>query len=477
MTRFACIALLLLLLLMSAPETTVPAAAQGPATAWGAPLLVSRSDGAIHTPAIVADRTGLAHIFWTVAGTSDGRATDGSTVYYAQCCDQGGPRVVDIFSTPAFQMPRVALDANGALHLLMSFDGRLYYTFAPVAAAATSRGWERPTVLDDSTPNGDIVADSDGNLHAAYARFGAAGPYLRTSKDGGRTWTAPQNIGPTSSDEAMADFVRLAVGTDGALHAVWTELRLPLGWPPVGVYYARSTDGGRSWSSPLRLAADGYDQINVTTVDAATVHVVWNSFAGGRGRFHRTSTDGGRTWSGTVEMYPAAGTTGVPGLAVDAAGVLHFLSSEGGPQGPLYTTWVGGAWSPVAPIGGSRPQFSDYMEEAVLAVSQGNRLHAAYWDNRQTLWYQTRQTDAPGTSGAPYPTSTPVTLPTQVPAPTVVASTPGIRRVVAAPPGDRRNLEAEAGSARTTAFIAGALPALALVLGALGIHYTRTRRR
>jgi hypothetical protein len=70
----------------------------------------------------------------------------------------------------------------------------------------------------------------------------------------------------------------------------------------------------------------------------------------------------------------------------------------------MLTTYEGCAWytylqnqrwaNPVC-ISGEKAQASNYIEEPAMAVSEGNKLHAVFWDDRKRLWYTTKVTEAP----------------------------------------------------------------------------------
>lgn len=451
--------------------------AQTTESAWTPPVRIFETEGALHEPTLLVDRSGLAHIFWTVAEARDGRLTGEGTLYYAQCCDNGKARQTDILALSSLISPRAVIDNAGEIHVIVSDGTQLYYTHALLDQAMSARNWAPPLLIDTATPHADITLDPRGRLYIAYSRFGATGLYYRTSDDAGRTWTAPVNIASTSGSDSVADHVRVAVTETGAIHVVWTELKLPMAWPPIGVFYARSDDGGQTFTEPLMMAGEGYDQSTILAADANTLHVAWNAFAGGRGRFHQVSSDGGHTWSGAVEMYPAAGTTGIPSLVADSAGVVHFLSSEGNAQGPVYSTWDRQGWSRPAAIASQGATLSNYVEEAVMSGGQGNRLHAVYWSDRKNLWYQSRTTQAPAVSMPAYtkPTSTPAPTPTEQPAPTAMAARPGqdTWRSAAHIPLDL----ADNSASQKGPLVAGIIPVVVLIISVLAAQYIRALRR
>ena len=163
------------------------------------------------------------------------------------------------------------------------------------------------------------------------------------SIDGGATWRNTANIAtifpaapvdPQSGKVVRAyPAVSSAVAADGTAYVAWNEIPTPAG--PSTIYFARSTDGGATWSAPgtvkqspgqaflpsIAVAADGtiavsYDDTRNDTGTGATDNFttdVWASI----------SHDRGRTWSerhvaGPFDMAtaPESDSSGVAGLFV-----------------------------------------------------------------------------------------------------------------------------------------------------------------
>jgi Neuraminidase (sialidase) len=130
-------------------------------------------------------------------------------------------------------------------------------------------------------------------------RFGRGPMACAYSGDGGKTWKA----GPNPADDGKATghaFVDVTADADGTFHLVWLDNR-GADTAGKGLRYARSSDGGASWSANV-------------TVDPVTCECCWNTITtapGGkvfilyRDRDPRdmaivTSDDNGRTWSKPV---------------------------------------------------------------------------------------------------------------------------------------------------------------------------------
>jgi hypothetical protein len=140
----------------------------------------------------------------------------------------------------------------------------------------------------------------------------------------------------------------------------------------------------------MLLAGDGYDQVNIAVMDDNNVHVAWNGMITVGGRYHRWSSDGGQTWSDTAEIVPAGigGTSGYPQILTDPTGTVHALLTT---NCATYSSFVNQKWDDPKCV--SRVEGS--VEEPVMALSEGNRLHVIFWEDRKKLWYSTTETNAP----------------------------------------------------------------------------------
>jgi hypothetical protein len=249
---------------------------------------------------------------------------------------------------------------------------------------------------------------------------------------------------------------------------------LPDGWPPVGLFYARSDDSGQTWSAVTQLADDGFNQINVAAGSNNIVHVAWNGMAGIHGRYYRWSADGGMTWSETTSLNTAgtAGSSGNPPLVVDSLGTTHLLVIDAGCV--LYLYRQINVWSEPDCISSRAVGASDWIETPDMTIVGGNQLYVVFWDNRERLWYMTRQLDAPSLLPALLPTTKPTSLPTETSTPT---TPPTQERAFL--PGDGISTDsgkADAFRLSQPVFLA-VLPALLIVVGTISIYSAVKKRR
>ena len=135
--------------------------------------------------------------------------------------------------------------------------------------------WEAARVIHDPGPgnqtiNNQIVVLPDGTLVNFFTRINATAAgndgtslAVMRSQDKGVTWSAPVVIAAAlalgTRDPEAGTLIRdganlgsIAAGRDGTLAAVWQDSRFS-GGAHDGIAFSRSTDGGMTWSPPVRV--------------------------------------------------------------------------------------------------------------------------------------------------------------------------------------------------------------------------------
>ena len=171
--------------------------------------------------------------------------------------------------------------------------------------------------------------------------MGWGGPVAAAEPD--VTWTTPASIAPAgarSCDQALA---RLSESTGTILFAVYGRGKsIDAPTAPSGVYLRRSSDRGRTWGSPVKLAGI-WARCPAVAAEGRTVAVAWldptastaaaatasaSSSASAGQVAVRVSVDGGRTW-GPTRHVPTPRRAEEPSVAV-AGGRIHVAWTDQG---------------------------------------------------------------------------------------------------------------------------------------------------
>jgi|GEM_PF-2084812 len=250
------------------------------------------------------------------------------------------------------------------------------------------------------TSDPTVVFDSAGTVHVEV--LAARGPskrsalYLYSSIDGGRTWSEPQLVSDDARGFNDKEWLATDVtgGThDGNLYTVWVQIVKET----YRILFARSVDGGRSWSEPLEIASN--DQVirqgPVVSIDAAgNVYLLWSNLTTNRFEI-AASRDGGQTFSAVQEGlgFANVGTLNgnlrrgfvIPGFATDprTPDTLYVVWDDGrtGDADVLFSisTDAGQTWR--RPVVISGVQNNDQFQPWVTATTTGE-IYVQWFDRR-----------------------------------------------------------------------------------------------
>lgn len=420
-------AVLVALLLVAAPVTTAATAAD----VWSKPVVLFSTTGFTNSPVLVADPAGDVHLFFWYSEDRGAEAPLSGVIMYARWHRGVWSKPIDVQALPDGSAKQaVALDDRGYLHLvwLGPITHRIYYSRAHVAEANLASAWTKPVpfsgpdAADGAFGTPDAIAAVGDMVHVLYAGGGRV-TYIQ-STDGGQTWLAPATIGDARAQDMGTDDPRIVADRQGHVFATWTQYALPSAWPPTATYFARSTDGGNTWSDGVRVS--GLDHALLTPVvdDGNRLFRMW----GARGEIGehvgQWSSDAGVSWSPAERILSGAenGLSGFPGMAFDSLGRLQIAFTGGG--GTRVATSDGARWTtPILVSQGSVGRTS--VESPTLTISQGNQLHVAWEDDFERIWYTSRLTDAPSipVQAIPPPPIVPVRAPAT---PVPVSALPGL---------------------------------------------------
>jgi hypothetical protein len=129
----------------------------------------------------------------------------------------------------------------------------------------------------------------------------------------------------------------VAIAPDGTTYVAWRHI-YPTNLRDIAV--ARSTDGGQTFSAPVRVSEDGWqiagcpdDGPALAVDDAGVLHVVWPTMVSGpnpaKGVFYSFSTDGGRTFAARQRVDDEEGAAAHPQIAAGGGRVAVVWDQMG----------------------------------------------------------------------------------------------------------------------------------------------------
>jgi hypothetical protein len=148
---------------------------------------------------------------------------------------------------------------------------------------------------------------------------------LTRSTDGGRSWTAWQNVAPPSGNGYSRP--TLVEGGDGrSLYLLAYAERGPV----RQVVWTQSSDGGKTWRPWTAVAPGPADQRHVSlAIDGADrLHAVWRQQTGGANTQVVYASYDGRAWSSPGPVAPSGAYQFFPSIAVTGAETLQVVWTE-----------------------------------------------------------------------------------------------------------------------------------------------------
>jgi len=354
--------------------------------------------------AIVTDPSGAAHLFWLNQQNRNDTST--WSIYYSHWQDGQWSAPTDVLITPGggAGAPRVVYHPEGRLQVIWGDQRNLWHSSAYANQANSAQFWSKPELIASEVIDYDIAVNLTGVLHVVYANGKPAGPLFYLNSIDGKFWSQPIPILISSPLEVTPNIPRISIDGKGRIHVVWTEYQLPGGWPPTGFKYIQSEDSGFTWVNELPLGIGEQGQGTVLAVGDDQIHIVWRGSSAAGNSYHQYSADGGKSWIGPEIFDPDGGFSGGQSLALDSAGNIHLVRSDGG-----YQIWKNGLWSPVPAL------FADSGEIGTLAIGLGNQVH---WvnttpasDKNGFVWHRLCVSDSPSISSQMIPTKNPDNLP------------------------------------------------------------------
>ena len=262
-----------------------------------------------------------------------------------------------------------------------------------VASGAAVRGRWRMNesdwrFVDDPT----VALTDDDTAHVVWAHhprrdlfFQAYGP------DGTPRLDSTTNVSQTPETFSWLPRMVTHPGAPDTLYVLWQEIIFSGGSHGGDILFARSTDGGRSFSDPRNLsrspAGDGKGRLTAErwhngsldlAVDSSgTLYAAWTEYEGRL--WLRRSPDGGRSFSSPVYV---AGTDATPAraptIALDTAGRVHLAWTVGEtPDADIHyaqSDTSGRAFGTPRPVASS----AGHADAPTLAIDSTGTIHLAY---------------------------------------------------------------------------------------------------
>jgi hypothetical protein len=353
--------ILIIALVCAVTVFTALANAQSPESPWNVPANVSRS-GAASQSELAASPDGTLHAVWWDPQEGE---------QYAYTTDISGTiwtipvTVPEVFGRREEdpQTKKIIISAPREVRLAATTDGRVYAFWITGDAELRSAqirtdGWGEAVQLAESVSAIEVEADSDGALHLAYVRSidtaeSPAGIYYYRNRNG--NWSDSALVYASSYFRAIKpENIQISVAGNNAGQAL-------LAWddPQLGQsMYARSDNGGATWSEPQAVTGSPgtAKQARVASALNGEFLLIWqDASSGGCSHVQRRSSDGGTTWTAPEKVLSALAQCDLAWRFMPASERLWLIGRPmARPENSIselaLAVWDGAQWSVPATI-------------------------------------------------------------------------------------------------------------------------------
>ncbi len=404
------------------------------------------SEGIVAT---TADRQGHIYALWSQAIPGDSAST---ALYGSELIDKHWARATLLLGGSGVSnndighagQPALMADNRDRIHAVWSSGttGAIYYAWAYARDFNSATSWSQPVIVPQTAPttgwpNVTVGPDSD-TVYVIYAApFNEKrGIYFNRSDDNGTTWwlTPTLVFDAAAAQWDSADKPRLVFDPSAnVLHAIWLRANLPNSLSPRSVYYARSTDGGQTWSQPLTLTVGQVDWPRLALNGPGELVAAWTERTTPDqaeaitplGVVSVASNDGGLHWTAPDQVHGLEHISGPIDIAPDRSGKL-YLGAIGqtlnGESALIYAEWAAQKWGQAQSVTLSQDAVMGNSTALTLAPETGQlvvlmRLWVFDQQNHGSFQIAAMNREVQVTSITPVPAVTPVL--TATPAPTV----------------------------------------------------------
>jgi hypothetical protein len=350
-------------------------------------------------PRIAIDSSNNLHIVWHGSSSASPFFYQ---IRYAKSTDRGNTwsSPINITSESYDQVhPITAIDSSNNLHIVWFGPTSAFPYYVQIRYAKSTDGgntWSSPINITSGNYNQIcpiIAIDSSNNLHIVWYGTSSASPHIyqiryAKSTDGGNTWSSPINITSGSYDQI---YPIIAIDSFNNLHIVW--FGYSSAFPNYyQIRYAKSTDRGNTWSSPINITSGSYDQIypRIAIDSSNNLHIVWHGFSSAfpniRQIRYAKSTDGGNSWSSPVNITSESYDQIYPRIAIDSSNNLHIVWYGTSSASPYIrqiryakSTDRGNTWN--SPINITSESYDQVYP--IIAIDSSNNSHIV-WHGRSS---------------------------------------------------------------------------------------------
>ena len=275
------------------------------------------------------------------------------------------------------------------------------------AGRATLGPWQMNESRWDYVDDATVALDERGGAAVAWVDQERKDVFSQRLDASGKAIAPPVNV--SRSPNVFSWLPRVAVDPAGRILVLWQEIIFSGGSHGGDILFARSENGGRTFSAPVNLsnslAGDGKGRYNEKRWDNGSldlavgadgeVYAAWTEYEGAL--WLRRSRDGGKTFA-DLQRIPEAKPARAPALAVrgNTVYLAWTIGDDAGADIRVARSHDGGATF-AAPVIVERSKA--YSDAPKLALDGRGTLHLVYSENMRVVY--SRSSDGGGSFERP----------------------------------------------------------------------------
>jgi hypothetical protein len=234
-------------------------------------------------PVVCVDTNKHIYIVWDDWRHPD---PDYADIYFSKSTDGGitwsnpDTRVNEDYHGRQF-CPSIGIDPWGVLYV--AYDCHTDESYSNIyMVKSTDEGdtWSWPHVQMDDGRSGnhyvpELAVGQDGTIYASWSWWGGDHILFAKSTDGGKTWSKPSiRVDYSPSSYFWNDRSSIAVDEMGNIYVTWQALNYGDSYPDV--FFGMSTDDGQTWTNPSVRVND--ETLNTQFLPTLAVDNCWNAY-------------------------------------------------------------------------------------------------------------------------------------------------------------------------------------------------------
>jgi len=357
---------------------------------WAQSLLeaknLSATPGRSQRPQLAVDAGGTVHVVWAdlTPGNFD--------IYYMQSRDAGATftPLRNLSNSPgASTLPQLSVDARGDVYIAWweipagEGNSQVFFTRSRDGGATFSAPKNIPATFGSSFL-ARLVVDSHGWINVVWVENTADRQdiFFTQSRDAGESFAPPRNL---SGSTGWNFLPQLAVDAKGNITVVWVNT----GAEHQGIWLTHSDDAGASFAAPRNLCPQARRATQpCLAVDAnGNIHMAWRDMSADRSQvFYARSTDAGKTFSAPQGVSATLlGPCVHPHLAVDAQGNVYLVWQQCPGTKPeiwfSYSRDSGASFSQPHNLSGTRGTSRIFAHWAPLVATPAGNVSVVWMDD------------------------------------------------------------------------------------------------